>query len=105
LANRATTAASKAAANAAPKSGSQAAAKSRGRLGELRREIEQIEKRLAAIALERTLAETELCKDPMHVGLQAQHAQLSRDAAYMETRWMEVGTAIEAAEAKSGHSG
>jgi ATP-binding cassette subfamily F protein 3 len=105
LANRATTAASKAAANAAPKSGSQAGAKSRGRLGELRREIEQIEKRLAAIALERTLVETELCKDPMHVGLQAQHAQLSRDAAYMETRWMEVGTAIEAAEAKSGHSG
>jgi hypothetical protein len=46
------------------------------------------------------LVEAELCKDPMHGGLQAQHADLTRDAASMETRWMEVGTAIEAAEAQ-----
>jgi ATP-binding cassette, subfamily F, member 3 len=77
---------------------------SRGRLGELRREIEQIEKRIGVIAAERALVEAELCKDPMHVGLQAQHADLTRDEALMETRWMEVGTAIEAAEAQIGAS-
>jgi ATP-binding cassette, subfamily F, member 3 len=77
-----------------------AASGSRGPLGELRREIEQIEKRIAAIAAHRTLVEAELCKDPMHGGLQAQHADLTRDAASMETRWMELGTALEAAEAQ-----
>jgi ATP-binding cassette, subfamily F, member 3 len=83
-------------------------ARSRGRLGELRREIEHIEKRIAAIALQRTIVEEELCKDPMHSGLQAQHAELTRDAASMETQWLEVGTTIEtieAAEAQIGESG
>jgi ATP-binding cassette subfamily F protein 3 len=82
----------------APKSGSQ----SRRRLNELRREIQQIETRIAAIAEKRTLIEAELCQDPMHGGLQAQHAELTRDEAAMETRWMEIGTAIEAAEAEIG---
>jgi ATP-binding cassette, subfamily F, member 3 len=86
---------------AAPQAAPQAAAsRARGRLGGLRREIEQIEKRITAITLERTLVEAALCSDPMHGGLQAQHADLTRDAASMETRWMEVGTAIEAAEAE-----
>ena len=79
-----------------------AASKSRGRMSALRRELEQIEKRIAAIAAERSLIEEELCKDPMHRGLQAQHADLMRDAASMETRWMELGTALEAAEAQAG---
>jgi hypothetical protein len=35
----------------------------------------------------------------MHRGLQAQHADLTRDAAAMEVRWLEVGMAIEAAQA------
>jgi ATP-binding cassette subfamily F protein 3 len=83
----------KATPKAAPKIGS----RSRARLGEMQREIEQIEKRIAAISAERSLVEAELCKDPRHGGLQAQHAALTRDAACMETRWMEVGTAIEAA--------
>ena len=77
----------------APKTGSGL----RARLGEMRREIEQIEKRITAIFAERSRVEAELCKDPMHGGLQAQHADLTRDAARMESRWMEVGTAIEAA--------
>jgi predicted nuclease with TOPRIM domain len=76
--------------------------KSRGRLSALRRELEQIEERITAIAAERSLIEEELCKDPMHRGLQAQHADLMRDAASMETRWMELGTALEAAEAQAG---
>jgi len=79
-----------------------AALKSRGRMSALRRELEQIEKRIAAIAAERSLIEEELCKDPMHRGLQAQHADLMRDAASMETRWMELGTALEAAEHQAG---
>jgi ATP-binding cassette subfamily F protein 3 len=79
-----------------------AALKSRGRMSALRRELEQIEERIGAIAAERSLIEEELCKDPMHRGLQAQHADLMRDAASMETRWMELGTALEAAEHQAG---
>ncbi len=77
-----------------------ATAKSRGRLTQLRREMEQIEKSIAAVAEKRTLVEAELCKDPMHSGLQAQHADLTREETSLETRWMEIGTAIEAAEAQ-----
>jgi len=79
-----------------------AALKSRGRMSALRRELGQIEERIAVIAAERSLIEGELCKDPMHRGLQAQHADLMRDAASMETRWMELGTALEAAEHQAG---
>jgi ATP-binding cassette subfamily F protein 3 len=100
--------------NAAPNAGAKpgtrpgtkpAGAKSRGRLGELRREIERIEDRIAEIAVQRSLVEEELCRDPMHGGLQARHADLTRDAASMETLWMEVGSAIEAAEAQIADSG
>jgi ATP-binding cassette subfamily F protein 3 len=91
-----------AAAQATAKSAAKPATKSRGRLSELRREIAHIEQRIADIAAQRTRVEAALCKDPMHGGLQAEHADLSRDADSMETRWMEVGTAIEAAEAQLG---
>ena len=87
----------------APRAAAKGGLKSRGRLGELRREIEQIEQRIAAVAEQRTLVEAELCKTPMHGGLQAQHAELTRDAAGLETRWMDVGTAIEAALAATQH--
>jgi ATP-binding cassette subfamily F protein 3 len=80
---------------AAPKAGSG----SRGRVGQLRREIEQIEQRIAAVAAQRSAVEAELCSNPMHGGLQAQHAELTRDAVALETRWMEVGTALEAVQA------
>jgi ATP-binding cassette subfamily F protein 3 len=86
-----------------PRGAAKAGSKSRGRLSELRREIEQIEQRIAAIAAQRVLVEAELCKDPMHGGLQAQHAELTRDAAGLETRWMDVGTAIETALAAARH--
>ncbi len=68
----------------------------------LRREIEQVEQRIAAIAAAQAQVETALCQDPMDVGLQSQHADLARDAAALETRWMEIGTAIEAAETGAG---
>jgi ATP-binding cassette, subfamily F, member 3 len=92
-----------AAKGAAPKRTRQAASTEsnpRGRLSALRRELGQIEVRIAAIAAERALIEEELCKNPMHSGLQAQHADLMREADFMETRWMEVGTALESAEAE-----
>jgi ATP-binding cassette, subfamily F, member 3 len=78
------------------------AAGAAGSLRKLRREIADVEKRIAAIAAERITVEEELCKNPMHDGLQAQYADLNRDAASMESRWMEIGTAIEAAEHQAG---
>ncbi len=72
----------------------------RSQLSKLRREIESIEQRIAAIAAEKAAVETSLCEDPMHAGLQARHAELTRDAAALESRWVEIGTAIEAAEAE-----
>jgi ATP-binding cassette subfamily F protein 3 len=87
---------------AAPRVPPKSDSRSRRRLAELRREIEQIEKRIDAITAELTLIETELCKDPMHGGLQARHADLTRDSAAMEARWLEIGTSIEAAEAEVG---
>jgi len=99
-----------AAKNAGPKRAQQEAAaaaraavsKSRGRLGTLRRELEEIERRISAIAAQQGLIEEALCKDPMNGGLQAQHADLLRDAGRTEARWMEIGTALEAAEAEIG---
>jgi ATP-binding cassette subfamily F protein 3 len=96
-------AAADAAKSAAPKRARHAASTDshpRGRLSALRRELGQIEMRITAIAAERTLIEEALCKDPMHGGLQAQHADLMREADFMETRWMDVGTALESAEAQ-----
>jgi ATP-binding cassette, subfamily F, member 3 len=83
-----------------PAAALKAASRSGGRLTQLRREIEQVERRISAIAAERALVEEQLCKEPMHAGLQAQHADLMRDEASMEARWMEVGSAIEEAEAQ-----
>ena len=74
----------------------------RGGLRKLRREIADIEQRIAAIAAERITVEEALCKHPLDEGLQAQYAGLNRDAASMESRWMEIGTAIEAAERQAG---
>jgi hypothetical protein len=71
----------------------------------LRREIAEIETRIATVAQRRALVEEELCRTPLDHGLQAEYAELTREAASMETRWMEVGTAIEAEEPRAGESG
>jgi ATP-binding cassette subfamily F protein 3 len=73
--------------------------RTRDPLSALRRELEDIEKRMSALAAERALVEAELFKDPMQGEFQARYARLARDAEALETRWMEIGTAIEAAEA------
>ena len=65
----------------------------------LRRQLEQIEARIAAVAAERALMEAELAADPLEPKLAMRRANLQRDAAFLESQWMEIGTAIEAAEA------
>jgi len=64
-----------------------------------RRELEQIERRLAAIAAERTLIEAGLDGTAEPGKLAQRSARLMHDAAKWEARWIEVGTAIEEAEA------
>jgi ATP-binding cassette subfamily F protein 3 len=68
----------------------------------LRRQLEQVEARIAAVAAERALLETELAENPLENNLALRRANLERDAAFLETQWMEIGIAIEAAEAKGG---
>jgi ATP-binding cassette subfamily F protein 3 len=76
-------------------------------LAQMHRELAQIERRIAAIAAERTLIEAELRgADALpaadaHGRLTDKHARLLRDAAKWEARWIEVSTAIEEAEAQS----
>ena len=60
-----------------------------------RRELAQIEQRLAAIAAEQESIEVELCGLSGHRILEARKARLSRDAAALEARWMELGTALD----------
>jgi ATP-binding cassette subfamily F protein 3 len=75
------------------------------RLNQLRREIADIEKRIAGIAAQRTQVEEELCNHPLNQELQAEYADLNRDAAELESRWMEVGAVLEAAETAAGEAG
>jgi ATP-binding cassette subfamily F protein 3 len=71
----------------------------RNPLAKLRQQIEQIEARIAAVSAERGLAEAEFAANPSESKLAMRRANLQRDAAYLESQWMEIGTAIEAAEA------
>jgi ATP-binding cassette, subfamily F, member 3 len=73
--------------------------KLRSQLNALRREIAQLEARIAGVGAERESTEEALCRNPMDGALQARHAALTREAASIEARWLEVGMAIEAAEA------
>ena len=72
-------------------------------LTRLRQQLEQVEARIATLAAERSLLEAELAASPLEHRLDLRRANLQRDAAYLETQWMEIGTAIEIAEAKSGN--
>src|ERR1700733_3627924 len=68
-------------------------------LAKLRQQLEQVEARIAAVAAERALAEAEFAANPLEPKLVMRRANLQRDATYLESQWMEIGTAIEAAEA------
>jgi ATP-binding cassette, subfamily F, member 3 len=95
------------AAKAAPKQGGKAGAPGRPEkktprrdpLAKLRQQLEQVEARIAAVAAERALVESEFAAEPLAAKLVMRRANLQRDAAFLESQWMEIGTAIEAAEA------
>ena len=68
------------------------------RIGPLRRELADIEQELAELTAERTAIEAELSAGSTSATLIDRFGQLSRDVDSLEARWMEVGSAIEAAE-------
>ena len=70
-------------------------------LAKLRQQLELVEARIAAVTAERALAEAEFAANPLEPKLVMRRANLQRDATYLESQWMEIGTAIEAAEAES----
>ena len=90
-----------AAAAGAPAKKAPVAAKATRRdpLAKLRQQLAQVEAQIAAVAAERALTEAEFAANPIESKLGMRRANLQRDAAYLESQWMEIGTAIEAAEA------
>jgi ATP-binding cassette subfamily F protein 3 len=66
-------------------------------LAKLRQQLEQVEARIAAVAAERALLEAEIAANPAEERLAMRRANLARDAAYLESQWMEIGTALESA--------
>ncbi|HEX3912018.1 MAG TPA: ATP-binding cassette domain-containing protein [Steroidobacteraceae bacterium] len=67
-------------------------------LARLQQQLAQIEVRLATVAAERALLEAEIAANAADSRLAMRRANLERDAAYLESQWMQIGTAIEAAE-------
>ena len=72
-------------------------------LAQLRRELDQVERRLATVNLAQADVETELFAAGASISAQLadKHARLQRDAQTLEARWMEIGTALEEAEARA----
>jgi ATP-binding cassette subfamily F protein 3 len=71
----------------------------------LRRELEQIERRIAAIAAEQTSLDAQVSGPGPQARRADKRARLTSDAASLEARWMEIGTAIEASKAKGANGG
>jgi ATP-binding cassette, subfamily F, member 3 len=74
--------------------------RARDPLSRLRQQMEQVESRIATLATERQRLDAESAADPQHATLEKRRANLDRDVAYLESQWLEIGTAIEAAEAQ-----
>jgi ATP-binding cassette, subfamily F, member 3 len=66
-------------------------------LDKLRQQLEQVETRIAAVNAERNLLEAEIAASPPDNRLIMRRANLERDAAFLESQWLEIGTALEAA--------
>ena len=66
-------------------------------LEKLRQQLQQVEARIAAVTGDRARLEAEIAANPPDDRLTMRRANLERDAAYLESQWMEIGTAIEAA--------
>jgi ATP-binding cassette, subfamily F, member 3 len=88
----------------AAKSPAKSATRRRDPLIALRRELEQTERRMAVVAADKASTEAALFKDPMRSDIQTQYATLTREADSLEARWMEIGMAIESAEAQTAES-
>jgi ATP-binding cassette subfamily F protein 3 len=71
------------------------------RTGALRRELDAIERQLAVLTAERTRIETELSAGATSATLIDRFGPLSAEITTLETRWMEVGSAIELAESET----
>jgi ATP-binding cassette subfamily F protein 3 len=78
--------------------------KARDPLAKLRMQLQNVEQRIAQLATERTILDGEADLLPAQK-LNARRANLERDTAQLEAEWMDIGTAIEAAEAKACDSG
>jgi ATP-binding cassette, subfamily F, member 3 len=66
-------------------------------LEKLRHQLQQVEARIAAVSADRARLEAEIAAGAPDDRLTMRRANLERDAAYLESQWMEIGTAIEAA--------
>jgi ATP-binding cassette, subfamily F, member 3 len=88
------------AANPVSKQAGSKAPRPRDPLSRLRLQMEQVEARIATLAAERQLLDAEFAADPQHATLTKRLANLERDVAFLESQWLEIGTAIEAAEAQ-----
>jgi ATP-binding cassette subfamily F protein 3 len=72
------------------------AARSHDPGAKLRKQLEQVEQRLEQLAAERRLLDAQEAAAGDQ-SLARRRANLARDAAELEARWMEIGTALEAA--------
>jgi ATP-binding cassette subfamily F protein 3 len=64
----------------------------------LRRQLEQVEQRLEQLTRERQLLEAQEMEAGNDDSLTRRRANLARDTATLEAQWIEIGTALEAAE-------
>ena len=62
----------------------------------MRRQLEQVEQRLEQLAAERRLLDAQDSAGDQ--SLVRRRANLARDTAQAEAQWIEIGTALEAAE-------
>jgi ATP-binding cassette subfamily F protein 3 len=72
--------------------------KSTVRIAPMRRELAEIEQKLAELTAERTAIEAALSAGSTSATLIDRFGQLSREIDSLEARWMDVGSTIEAAE-------
>jgi hypothetical protein len=56
---------------------------------------------IATLTAQRTRVDAEMAAAPSDNRLVMRRANLDRDIAYLETQWLEIGTALEAAESSS----
>ncbi len=75
------------------------AARGRDPTPKLRQRLEQTEAQLASLVATRVSLELELAAAPLDPALQRRWATLERDMAALESQWLEIGSAIETAEA------